>query len=725
MATTRRARSATPSPRSASTAAPPRRREAPYADEDGYELWLRYRRLPQAAALRRQCQRIVLPPRPTAMMRAAAGELQRALAAMSGAVPAWAGARAAAAAAIPEAGTVLLATPRSWPAMAQHGLGAESLGDEGYRLRSLRAGGVRFIVVLAQGERGLLYGSFALLRALASGADPAALDETSSPAYPLRLLNHWDNLDRSVERGYAGASIWDWWKLPAIVDARYSDYARANASLGINGVVLNNVNARADILTAPWLAKAAALAAVLRPWGQRVFLSVRFSSPFELGATTSADPLDPTVRRWWAAKAEEIYRLIPDFGGFLVKANSEGQPGPRDYGRSHAEGAQALAAALAPHGGVLFWRAFVYDAENTRDRAMQAYDEFVPLDGRFAPNVLLQVKNGPIDFQPREPFHPLFGAMKATPLAMEFQVTKEYLGFATHLAYLGPMWQEVLDADTCRPAPGTPVRQTVTAMAGVANVGSDRNWCGSHFDQANWYAYGRLAWDPRARADTLAAEWVRQTFTQDAGAVRTIVRTMMASREAVVDYMTPLGLHHLMATGHHHGPGPWVDDLPRADWNPTYFHRAARDGIGFDRTPRGSGAVQQYAAAIAARWSDPRTTPDELLLWFHRLPWGTPLRSGNCLWRELLQRYDRGVQQVRRMQADWRRVAAQVDARRHDDVAQHLAQQLAEAQWWRDACIAYFQAVSGLPLPADVAAPAQTLGYYRALQFPYAPGRGG
>jgi len=696
-------------------------------DEDGYELWLRHRPLPGAspATWQRRLARIVLPVRPTATMRCAAGELQRALAAMTGAVPGVDLGRGRGAPAAPADGSVLLATPRSWPALATHGIDTAGLGLEGYRLRALRLGRARVTVVAAQGERGLLYGAFALLRALACGADLATLDESSSPALPLRLLNHWDNLDRSVERGYAGESIWDWWKLPAVVDARTTDYARANASIGINGVVLNNVNARAEMLMPAWIAKAAAVADVLRPWGQRVYLSVRFSSPVELGELATADPLDAAVRRWWAAKVGEIVRAIPDFGGFLVKANSEGQPGPQDYGRSHAEGAAALAAALAPHGGVLFWRAFVYAAENPRDRAMQAYDEFLPLDGRFAANALVQVKNGPVDFQPREPFHPLFGAMTATPLAMEFQVTKEYLGFSTHLAYLGPMWQEALAADTGRPAPGTPVAATIAAMAGVANVGSDRNWCGSHFDQANWYAFGRLAWNPRARADTLAAEWVQQTFTRDAAAVRAIVSTMMASREAVVNYMTPLGLHHLMATGHHHGPGPWVDDLPRADWNPTYFHRAGRDGIGFDRTPRGSGAVNQYASPIAERWSDPRTTPDELLLWFHHLPWGHRLRSGHCLWRELLQHYDRGVQQVRRMCSDWKRLAPHIDARRHRDVSQHLAQQLAEAQWWRDACIAYFQSVSGLPLPGDVQPPAHGLDHYRAQRFPFAPGRGG
>lgn len=695
------------------------------ADEDGYELWLRYRPLPGAtpAQWRRRFARVQLPPRASPMVLCAAGELQRALATMTGQRPPIE--RSPGAGAEPASGTLLLATQpqRRW--LAAQGIGLDELGPEGYRLRTLRRGRAQLTVIAAQGERGLLYGSFALLRALACGADPSALDLASAPALPLRLLNHWDNLDRSVERGYAGASIWDWWKLPGIVDARYTDYARANASLGINGVALNNVNARAEMLTAPWIAKAAAIAEVLRPWGQRVFLSVRFSTPVELGECTSADPLAPEVRRWWADKAAEIYRAIPDFGGFVVKANSEGQPGPQDYGRSHADGAAALAEALAPHGGHLFWRAFVYAADQTQDRIKQAYEEFAPLDGRFAAGTLLQVKNGPLDFQPREPFHPLFGAMPSTPLTLELMVTKEYLGFSTHLAYQGPLWQEVLQSDTQRPRPGTPVAATLAAMAGVANVGCDRNWCGSHFDQANWYAYGRLAWDPQASARDLATEWVQQTFTRQPAAVRTVVQMMMASREAVVDYMTPLGLHHLMATGHHHGPGPWVDDLPRADWNPTYFHRADRHGIGFDRSRRGSGATAQYAPALAARFDELRSTPEELLLWFHRVPWRHVMASGLPLWRELLARYDRGVDQVQQLCDAWQRLSRQVDARRHRDVAQHLRQQLAEARWWRDACIAYFQSVSGLPLPRGVRPPERSLDEYRAMRFPFAPGRGG
>ncbi|MFN3302853.1 MAG: alpha-glucuronidase family glycosyl hydrolase, partial [Roseateles sp.] len=621
----------------------------------------------------------------------------------------------------------LLATPASAPAGLA--LPWAALGAEGYALRRLRLAGADVTVIAANSERGLLYGSFAWLRAAQTGADLARLDQRSVPKVGLRMLNHWDNLDRHVERGYAGASIWDWWRLPEIVDARYTDYARANASLGINGTVLNNVNAKADSLTAPFIAKAAALADVFRPYGIKVYLSARFSAPRELGGLKTADPLDPAVRAWWRAKADELYKAIPDFGGFLVKANSEGQPGPQDYGRDHAAGANMLAEALAPHGGVVLWRAFVY-APGAKDRAAQAFDEFKPLDGRFAPNLIVQVKNGPIDFQPREPFHPLFGAMPRTPLALELQITKEYLGFSTHLVYLGPLFEEVLQADTGHGGPvarvvdGSLQGQRLTAIAGVANIGTDRNWSGSQFDQANWYAFGRLAWDPDQPAAAIARDWAAQTFTTRPAARDAIVELMRASREAVVDYMTPLGLHHLMGTGHHHGPAPWVDDLERADWNPTYFHRAGRGGIGFDRSPRGSNAVAQYAPAVASAWGDPRTTPPELLLWFHHLPWDHAMPSGRTLWAELVARYDRGVATVADMQRRWAALRPDIDAARHAEVSAYLAQQAREARWWRDACVAYFQQVSGLPLPPGTRAPEHSLATYQALRFPYAPGQG-
>ena len=545
------------------------------------------------------------------------------------------------------------------------------------------------------------------------------------------MLNHWDNLDRTVERGYAGFSLWDWHKLPDYLSPRYTDYARANASIGINGTVLTNVNANALVLTPMYLEKAAALADVFRPYGIRVYLTARFSAPVEIGDLETADPLDPDVQAWWKAKADEIYRHIPDFGGFLVKANSEGQPGPQDYGRSHAEGANMLADAVGPHGGVVMWRAFVYSAEEPEDRAKQAYNEFVPLDGTFRDNVLIQVKNGPIDFQPREPFHPLFGAMPETPLMMEFQITKEYLGQATHLAYLAPMWEEVLDADTYARGEGSLVAEVIdgslhdyelTGIAGVSNIGTDRNWTGSHFDQANWYAFGRLAWDHRLSPAEIAESWIRMTFPTDEDFVEPVQEMMLESHEAVVNYMTPLGLHHLMATGHHYGPGPWVDNLSRADWNPVYYHRADSVGIGFDRTASGSDAVSQYHAPLDSIYGHLETVPQKYLLWFHHVPWDYEMPSGRTLWNELVHRYSQGVEQVHEMQATWASLEGMIDQERYEQVEAFLAIQAQEAKWWRDASLAYFRTISNRPIPEGYEEPEHSLEYYKSLEFPYAPG---
>jgi alpha-glucuronidase len=694
--------------------------------EDGYDLWLRYRPLPQAA--QRQLQAditgIVATPQPSPILQSAVAELVRGIGGLSGKTPQQVQSL--------RNGSLVIGTAASTPAIAALALPLQNIGDEGYLLRSVQQQGRRITVVAANSDRGLLYGSFALLAHLQGGGSLDTLDITSAPRVQLRMLNHWDNLDGRVERGYAGASLWDWWRLPDVTDPRYRDYARANASLGINATVVNNVNAVAVILRPDYIAKVKALADVFRPYGIRLFLSVRFSSPLELGGLKSADPLDPAVRAWWRAKADEIYAAIPDFGGFLVKANSEGQPGPMDYGRTHADGANALADALRPHGGVVLWRAFVYSEKDVTDRAMQAYRQLKGLDGTFASNVVLQVKNGPIDFQPREPFHPLFGAMPKTALGMEFQITKEYLGFSTHLAYLGTLYEEVLRADTFSSGAGSTVARVVdgslggpgiTAMAGVANTGRDRNWSGSQFDQANWYAFGRLAWNPQLSARDIAADWVRLTFGTDARLVDDIVGIMMRSREAVVNYMTPLGLAHLMATGHHYGPGPWVADQSRPEWNPVYYHRADANGIGFDRTATGSNALSQYAAQVAVQFVDPERTPPEYLLWFHHVSWDHRLSSGRTLWQELALRYDSGVQSVAGMQADWAKLAGRVDAERHAEVAAMLGVQLKEARWWRDASLAYWQSVSGRALPPGVVAPAAGLSYYQGLQFPYAPGR--
>jgi len=700
--------------------------------ENGYELWLRYEHLPEpqfGQAL--ELFRVVLADiGEFPEVDAAAAELQRGLRTMLGReLPIMAcpdDARM-----FPDGAVSLCGIAPSPRFDIWRDTFESNVSGDAYLVQHGLAGASRVTVILGDLPVAKLYGAFAFLRHLATGGDPARLLLDSAPKIEHRLLNHWDNLDRSVERGYAGLSLWDWMTLPELKSQRYVDYARANASIGINGTVLNNVNSRAESLTADYIEKAAALADVFRPYGIRVYLSARFSAPREIGGLGTADPLDPAVRAWWRAKADEIYAAIPDFGGFLVKANSEGQPGPQDYGRTHADGANLLADAVAPHGGIVMWRAFVYSDTNPEDRAKQAYSEFLPLDGDFADNVIVQVKNGPIDFQPREPFHPLFGAMRETPLMLELQITKEYLGMASHLAWLGPLYEEVLQADTFAQGPGSTVARVadgslyghaLTAIAGVANTGTDLDWTGSTFNQANWYAFGRLAWDPDLTADAIAGEWLRQTFTTVDDFVEAATELMKISREAVVDYMTPLGLAHLMATGHHYGPGPWVADLNRPEWNPVYYHRADADGIGFDRTATGSDALSQYAPEVAERFANPQTTDEEFLLWFHHLPWDYELSSGDTLWEALVRRYDRGVAGVEDMQRRWAALEPLVDAERFAKTAELLAVQLREARWWRDACIAYFLSISGLPLPADVAPPVHALDYYIAIDNSDAPG---
>tara|TARA_R100000365_G_C2748692_1_gene81355 strand:+ start:23857 stop:26016 length:2160 start_codon:yes stop_codon:yes gene_type:complete len=693
--------------------------------EDGYELWLRYEKLDQAP---KSAPRSVIAAcsdlSPT--LDAALSEISRASASILG-TPLKQSDRISRHA-------LVLASEACGATLPDGTLpNADEVGTEGYVLQSTLINGKPVILIAAQSDIGVLYGVFDYLRRMSSGEAIADLDVTSRPKTQLRLLNHWDNLDRHVERGYSGQSIWDWHRLPGYVDPRYTDYARANASIGINGTSLTNVNSDATVLTPHYLEKVAAIADVLRPYGIKVYLTARFSAPIELDGLATADPLDPAVQTWWQAKTDEIYDYVPDFGGFLVKANSEGQPGPQDYGRSHAEGANMLAKAVAPHGGVVMWRAFVYSAEEPEDRVKQAYTEFVPLDGQFTDNILVQVKNGPLDFQPREPFHPLFGAMPETPLMIELQITKEYLGFSTHLAYLGTLWEEVLAADTKTEGDGTTVASVVdgethdyayTGMAGVSNIGTDRNWAGSIFDQANWYAFGRLAWNPSASAEDIAREWVKQTFSRKPEVVDEITDMMMKSREAVVDYMTPLGLTHLMGTGHHYGPAPWVDDLGRADWTPYYYHKATRYGIGFDRTETGSDAVDQYAGPVAQEWASLETVPDSLLLWFHHVPWDYEMQDGSTLWQSLVAHYTRGITTVEEMQSEWASLKGEIDPERFNQVTDYLNIQHEEAQWWRDASIAYWQSINQLPLPTGEAPPPHDLDYYKSLSFPNAPGQG-
>lgn len=579
------------------------------------------------------------------------------------------------------------------------------LGKEGYTIRTSEGK----TVLEAATEQGLLYATYHLLRLQAEGADCTRLDIQEKPAFDIRVLNHWDNLDGTIERGYAGRSLWKWVELTDSVSARYREYARANASVGINGTVLNNVNASPEILSADYLQKVQKLADVFRPYGIKVYLSVNFASPMKLGGLSTADPLDEEVARWWEEKVQEIYGLIPDFGGFLVKANSEGQPGPCDYGRTHAEGANMLAEALKPYGGIVMWRAFVYSPSDA-DRAKQAYLEFQPLDGRFRDNVMVQVKNGPIDFQPREPYSPLFGAMPHTPLMVEFQITQEYLGHSNHLAYLATMWNEFYRY--VQPS-------SLKGVAGVVNVGDNVNWCGHDFAQANWYAYGRLAWNPDLSAEEIAREWLAQTFTTDRRFVEPMTQVMMESREAVVDYMMPLGLHHIFAWGHHYGPEPWCE-VPgaRADWLPSYYHQADKEGLGFDRSRTGSDAVSQYPDSLARVFDSLEQCPEEYLLWFHHVNWNQKLRSGRSLWDELCYKYQKGVDEVRAFQRIWKDMQPYVDAERYQAVAERLDIQARDAVWWKDACLEYFRTFSKKKYPEGVEPPVFTLKELKKVKLP-------
>ena len=698
--------------------------DSPPADETGANLWLRYPKvtLPARLAEYQAAFTHVVSSAGGASTQAATDELIQGLSGLTGTTVTLA-------AAVQGAGAVVVGTPTTSPLIAGLPLVSEltALGPDGFLVRSAKLQDQNVIAVAANTELGVLYGSFALLRQLATHRALSEISLTGSPKIKNRLLNHWDNLNGTVERGYAGSSLWNWSELPATLSPRYKAYARANASLGINGTVLNNVNADKQMLSADYISKAKALAGVFRPYGIKVYFSARFSAPVELGGLTTADPADAGVQKWWADKATEIYAAIPDFGGFLVKANSEGQPGPQTYNRTHADGANLLAKAVKPHGGIVIWRAFVYSTVAGSDRIKQAYDEFKPLDGKFDDNVLVQVKNGPLDFQPREPFHPLFGAMPKTPVALELQVTKEYLGEDTHLAYLGPLYEEVLKADTQVKGAGSTVarvidgaleQHTLTAISGVANIGSDTNWTGSHFNQANWYVYGRMAWDPEISAESVATEWVGQTFTNDPLVVAPVVGLMMSSRQTLVNYMEPLGLAHMMGTDHHYGPAPWVSNLSQPEWNPVYYHKADGVGLGFDRTATGSNAVSQYASAVGAVFGNRATISDDSLLFFHHVAWGDPLDTGKTLWEELVRRYSQGVDDVGRMRDAWATVKPRIDGKRFSEVSAFLQIQHYEARWWRDACLTYFATFSKLPIPAGYAMPQNPLSFYQGLSCP-------
>lgn len=667
------------------------------AADDGYRLWLKYDRIQNATvrtSYSKSCSFIAISGNDD-ILNNAAKELQTGLSAMLGKQ-------------IPIVKN---------PVASQKGIilsvSAGAATGGGYAIE-MKDGNT---VVSAAKEVGVLYGSFALLRHLQQHLPLEKAVGQSSPKIQLRMLNHWDNPEGTIERGYAGSSLWKWYELPETVDPRYTDYARANASIGINGTVVNNVNASARFLTAEYLPKVAALAGVFRKYGIKTYLSLHFAAPKTLGALKTSDPLDPEVRKWWAEKTKEIYRAIPDFGGFLVKANSEGEPGPQDYGRTHADGANMLAEALAPFNGVVIWRAFVYKADPNADRFKAAYEEFAPLDGKFAKNVIVQVKNGPIDFQPREPFSPLFGNMPRTPLGMEFQLTQEYMGFATHWVYEAPLFKECLDADTYVNGKGSTVARIVdgslhnyplTCIAGVANTGSDRNWTGHPMAQANWYAFGRLAWDHTLSPETIAREWTQLALTTETKAVTAISDIMLRSREIYVDYNTPLGLSRPW-TGSHYAPEPWQNRSSRPDWTAIYYHRADSLGLGFDRTATGSNALQQYRPEASSAWLNAETCPLPYLLWFHHVPWSKQLSSGRNLWDELCHRFYTGADSVRWMQKQWAGVSTSVDPAIHADVSGRLAKQYKEALWWRDAWVLYLQTFSRQPIPAIYPKPERTL----------------
>lgn len=684
--------------------------------EDGYDLWLRYTPVSDAKRLseyKKQVKALAISGNsPT--IQAATEELKRGLSGLLGKTPP-----------LSKTGNVIIGTSLNANMLTKEML--LTVGNEGFIIISKKNN----IFITANTDIGVLYGTFHFLRLMQTGQSLSDLTIIEKPKVKIRILNHWDNLNRHVERGYAGQSIWDWHRLPDYIDPRYKDYARANASIGINGVSPINVNANAQTLTPQYLAKIKALADVFRPYGIKMYLTARFSAPIEIGKLKTADPLDPSVQKWWKDKVDEIYTYIPDFGGFLVKANSEGQPGPQNYGRNHADGANMLADALASHGGIVMWRAFVYEYSK-EDRHKHAANEFKPLDGQFRKNVIVQVKNGAIDFQPREPFHPLFGQMPKTPIMPEFQITHEYLGQATHLVYGAMSFKECLESDTYAKGKGSTVAKVMdgslnehelTGVAGVANIGSDRNWCGHPFLQSNWYAYGRLAWNYDLKNEDIVDEWLKQTFNTPPQYQAVLKKIMLESRENMVNYMTPLGLHHIMGYGHHYGPAPWIDSGSRPDWNCTYYHRADSIGLGFDRTATGSDALSQYHPSVSALFSDLKTCPDEYLLWFHHVAWDYKMKSGKTMWAELCTKYYAGVEAVRAEQKAWESMKEYIDNQRFEQVKMLLKVQEKEAVWWRNACLLYFQTFSKMPIPFDEK-PDKTLDYYKGLRFPYAPGNG-
>ncbi len=689
--------------------------------ENGYDLWLRYKKIDNKILLQSYQNKNgnILFPAVSESMNAAKKELTLGLEGLLG--------LELKETSNVENNTLIVGTVESSNIISKLSFADEIifLDKDGYIIRSATYQGKAITVIAAKTDIGVIYGVFHYLRLMQThqSLDKIAIKE--EPKLQYRVLNHWDNLNGTIERGYAGYSLWDWERLPMYKDPRLTDYARANASVGINGAILNNVNANAKSLRTEWLVKASGLATAFRPYGIRVYLTARFSAPKELGGLPTADPANPRVRQWWKDKVAEIYSLIPDFGGFILKANSEGQPGPQDYGRTHADGANMIGEALEPYGGVVFWRAFVYHNERHIDRVTNGYNEFKPLDGKFNKNVFVQPKNGPIDFQPREPFHPLFGQMPNTPLAIEFQITQENLGHSGHLVYLGALFEETLQSDTYANGKGSTISNVlqnykkthgISGIAGVSNIGTDINWTGHLFGQANWHAFGRLAWNPDLSSKKMSEEWVRMTFSNDVDVIKPIQKMMLMSREAVVNYEMPLGLNHIMNYDTHNGPEPWHDDPV---WTAYDYHKITKDSIGVNRTKNGSDAVSQYHEPLCNKFNNLETCPETLLLWFHRLSWNYKLSSGKTLWNGIVDHYYEGVDQVRQMQVIWNSLEKRIDQERFEHIKALMKIQESEAVWWRDACLLFFQSYSGMPIPAEYEQPKYSLEYYKRIPFPY------
>jgi len=681
--------------------------------KDGYRLWLKYDVIADAALLKEYRDELhaSMVAGESATIQVARNEMQNGLAGLLGTT-------------IPqvhtvnEDGIILAGAINSLPQLNEAGLKSSLVkaGAEGFVISNAKINGKKVIVITANSDIGVLYGIFHFLRLMQAHQAISSLDIVSGPKIKLRMLNHWDRRDGT--RVYHGFSIWDWPTLPVFIKQRYRDYARANASIGINATVPNIVNAEPQFLTHEYLVKVAALADVFRPYGIKMFLSANFDSPKLLAGFKTSDPHDPQVKEWWKNKVKEIYSVLPDFGGFLVKANSEGEPGPQDYGRSQADGCNLLAEALKPYNGIIIWRAFVYEY-NPRDRAREAYDIFKPLDGKFASNAMLQVKHGPLDFQPREPFSPLFGKMPSTPLVMELDPGQGAFGEDIDLNYLAPMWEECLQADTYSKGKGSTVAKIIdgsienyemTGIAGVSNINAENGWSSNTFANANWYAFGRMGWDHSLSSAESADEWIRMTFSNDTAIINPIKKIMMASRENVVNFVDPLGLSMLRGWGEY--CGPWVNNSEHADWNSPYYHRADSLGIGFDRTETGSNAVEQYYPPVAQKFSSLVTCPEEYLLWFHHLPWTYRMKSGKMLWDELCYHYYKGVEGVRVMQNIWSSLQGKIDEEEFDSVKMLLQLQYDNAVRWRDGSVLYFQTFSRLPIPVELDKPERDLEYY-------------